>query len=134
MNLNPYISFRDQAREALEFYQSVFGGELALDTFAQFDMGQDPSENDLIMHGQLETPAGFVLMAADTPSTMPYTPAAGVAISVSGDDEAALQAYWDALAADGSVGMPFERPPWGGRFGMVTDRFGIDWMVALNAS
>ena len=134
MNLNPYISFRDQAREALEFYQSVFGGELALDTFAQFDMGQDPSENDLIMHGQLETPAGFVLMAADTPSTMPYTPAAGVAISVSGDDEAALQAYWDALAADGTVGMPFETPPWGGRFGMVTDRFGIDWMVALNAS
>jgi PhnB protein len=134
MNLNPYISFRDQAREALEFYQSVFGGELALDTFAQFDMGQDPSENDLIMHGQLETPAGFVLMAADTPSTMPYTPAAGVAISVSGDDEAALQAYWDALAADGTVGMPFETPPWGGRFGMVTDRFGIDWMLALNAS
>jgi PhnB protein len=134
MNLNPYISFRDQAREALEFYQSVFGGELALDTFAEFDMGQDPSENDLIMHGQLETPAGFVLMAADTPSTMPYTPAAGVAISVSGDDEAALQAYWDALAADGTVGMPFETPPWGGRFGMVTDRFGIDWMVALNAS
>jgi len=134
MHLNPYISFRDQAREALEFYQSVFGGELALDTFAQFDMGQDPSENDLIMHGQLETPAGFVLMAADTPSTMPYTPAAGVAISVSGDDEAALQAYWDALAADGTVGMPFETPPWGGRFGMVTDRFGIDWMLALNAS
>ena len=134
MNLNPYISFRDQAREALEFYQSVFGGELALDTFAEFDMGQDPSENDLIMHGQLETPAGFVLMAADTPSTMPYTPAAGVAISVSGDDEAALQAYWDALAADGTVGMPFETPPWGGRFGMVTDRFGIDWMLALNAS
>ena len=133
MNLNPYISFRDQAREALEFYQSVFGGELALDTFAQFDMGQDPSENDLIMHGQLETPAGFVLMAADTPSTMPYTPAAGVAISVSGDDEAALQAYWDALAADGTVGMPFETPPWGGRFGMVTDRFGIDWMLAVNA-
>ena len=134
MNLNPYISFRDQAREALEFYQSVFGGELALDTFAQFDMGQDPSENDLIMHGQLETPAGFVLMAADTPSTMPYTPAAGVAISVSGDDEAALQAYWDALAAGGTVGMPFETPPWGGRLGMVTDRFGIDWMLALNAS
>lgn len=134
MNLNPYISFRDQAREALEFYQSVFGGELALDTFAQFDMGQDPSENDLIMHGQLETPAGFVLMAADTPSTMPYTPPAGVAISVSGDDEGALQGYWDALAAEGTVGMPFETPPWGGRFGMVTDRFGIDWMVALNAS
>ena len=73
-------------------------------------------------------------MAADTPSSMPYTPAAGVSISISGDDEAELERYWDALADGGTVGMPFETPPWGGRFGMLTDRFGIDWMVALNAS
>lgn len=132
--LNPYIAFQDQARPALEFYHSVFGGELALDTFAEFDMGQDPSENDLIMHGQLETPAGFVLMAADTPSTMPYTPATGISISISGDDEGELQGYWDALVEGGTIGMPFETPPWGGRFGMLTDRFGIDWMIALNAS
>ena len=132
--LNPYISFKDNAREAMEFYQSVFGGDLAIDTFGSYDMGQDPSDNDRVMHAQLETPDGFTLMAADTPSSMPYNKPAGVSVSVSGDDEAQLQRYWDGLTDGGSIVMPFETPPWGGRFGMLTDRFGIDWMVALNAS
>ncbi|HWI31150.1 MAG TPA: VOC family protein, partial [Microbacterium sp.] len=83
---------------------------------------------------QLETADGFTLMAADTPSSMPYTKPAGMSVSVSGDDEAELQGFWDGLTADGTVVMPFETPPWGGRFGMLTDKFGIDWMVALNAS
>jgi len=133
-SLNPYISFQDQARAAMEFYQGVFGGELRVDTFEAFpDMVQDPADRSRVMHAQLETPDGFVLMAADTPSGMPYVRPAGVAVSVSGDDEAALQEYWDKLSDGGSITMPFEIPPWGGRFGMLTDRFGIDWMVALNA-
>lgn len=133
--LNPYINFRDTAREALEFYQGVFGGELSLDTFEAFpDMGVPPEEATLIMHGQLETPDGFVLMAADTPSTMPYAKPAGVAVSVSGDDESGLEGFFTGLAEGGTVTMPFETPPWGGRFGMVTDRFGVDWMVALNGA
>lgn len=132
--LNPYISFRNNAREAMEFYQSVFGGELAVDTFGGYDMGQDPAENDLVMHAQLETPDGLTLMAADTPGSMPYKEPAGVSVSVSGDDEARLQSVWDGLTAGGTVVMPFETPPWGGRFGMLTDKFGVDWMVALNAS
>jgi len=132
--LNPYISFKDNAREAMEFYQRVFGGDLAIDTFGSYDMGQDPADNDRVMHAQLETPDGFTLMAADTPSSMPYNKPAGVSVSVSGDDEAQLQRFWDGLTDGGSIVMPFETPPWGGRFGMLTDRFGIDWMVALNAS
>ncbi len=72
-------------------------------------------------------------MASDTPAGMPHSPPAGISVSVSGDDEAALQGYWDALAEGGTVVMPFDVPPWGGRFGMLTDRFGIDWMIALNA-
>lgn len=134
-SLNPYISFQTEAREAMTFYQSVFGGELSIDTFAGFEgMMQDPAEQDLVMHAQLTTPDGFVLMAADTPSGMTYTKPAGISVSVSGDDESSLQAYWDALSADGTVVMPFDVPPWGGRFGMLTDRFGIDWMLALNAA
>ena len=132
--LNPYISFKDNAREAMEFYQRVFGGELAIDTFGGYDMGQDPADNDRVMHAQLETPDGFTLMAADTPSSMPYNKPAGVSVSVSGDDEAQLQRFWDGLIEGGSIVMPFETPPWGGRFGMLSDKFGIDWMVALNAS
>lgn len=133
-SLNPYLSFRNNAREAMGFYQSVFGGELDISTFGQFEgMVQDPAENDLVMHAQLTTPDGFVLMAADTPTGMSYEAPAGISVSVSGDDEASLQRYWDGLADGGTVVMPFETPPWGGRFGMLTDRFGIDWMVAVNA-
>ncbi|MFI8593183.1 VOC family protein [Microbacterium sp. NPDC078428] len=131
--LNPSLSFRDTARPAMEFYQSVFGGELSVSTFGSFDMGQDPAENDLVMHAQLETDEGFTLMAADTPSSMPYREPAGFAVSVSGDDEAVLDRYWNRLTEGGTVTMPFDTPPWGGRFGMLTDRFGVDWMVALNA-
>lgn len=133
-SLNPYLSFRTEAREAMTFYQRVFGGDLDISTFGQFEgMVQDPSESDLVMHAQLTTPDGFVLMGADTPSGMPYEKPAGISVSVSGDDEAALQRWWDALADGGTVILPFDVPPWGGRFGMLSDRFGIDWMVALNA-
>lgn len=134
-SLNPYISFKDTARAAMEFYQTVFGGELEISTFDSFpDMGVEPSEQQLVMHAQLETPDGFVLMGADTPSHMEYVKPAGISVSVSGDDEAALEGFWNALADGGTIAMPFETPPWGGRFGMLTDKFGVDWMLALNAA
>jgi PhnB protein len=133
-SLNPYLSFRDTARAAMEFYQSVFGGELTLSTFGEFPgMTQDPAESDLVMHAQLTSPDGFVLMGADTPSGMPYREPGGISVSVSGDDEQQLQGFWDALSDGGTVVMPYEVPPWGGRFGMLRDRFGIDWMVAYSA-
>lgn len=132
--LNPYLSFRSNAREAIEFYQSVFGGDVEISTFGEYeDMVEDPSEKELIMHSQLTSPDGFVLMASDTPGSMPYREPGGSSISVSGEDEAQLQRFWDALSEGGSVSMPFETPPWGGRFGMLRDKFGIDWMIALNA-
>jgi PhnB protein len=132
-SLNPYLSFKNEAREAMEFYRSVFGGELTVRTFSEYPGMVEDAEKDLVMHAQLETPDGFVLMGADTPSHMQYEKPAGMSVSVSGDDEASLQRYWDRLAADSTVVMPFDTPPWGGRFGMITDRFGIDWMLALNA-
>lgn len=134
ITLNPYISFHTNARDALEFYQSVLGGELDISTFAAFDMGQEAAENELVMHGQLETPHGLTLMASDTPSFMPFVAPAGISISISGDDEAALESYWNGLADGGTVNQPFETPPWGGRFGTLTDKFGIDWMLMLNVA
>jgi PhnB protein len=134
LRLNPYLSFRVEAREALEFYQSVLGGELRIDTFEGFDdMGVPPEEVHLVMHGQLTTPQGLVLMASDTPSGMPFQPPAGISVSLSGDDADALQSAWDALSEGGTVNLPYETPPWGGKFGMLLDRFGIAWMVAADA-
>jgi len=129
VRLNPYLSFRDTAREAMTFYQSVLGGELAMSTFADFHASDDPAEQDKIMHSQLETPDGLTLMAADTPAGMEHRPQAGVSISLSGDDEATLRGYWDRLSEGGTVTMPFEKAPWGDTFGMCVDRFGTNWMV-----
>ncbi|MGX1933007.1 VOC family protein [Microbacterium resistens] len=130
-NLNPYLSFRDNAREAMEFYQGALGGELDISTFESFpDMVQGPDEASLVMHAQLTTPDGLVLMASDTPSAMPYAAPQGVAVSLSGPDADELRAAWDRLTDGASITMPFAPAPWGGLFGMFTDRFGIDWMVA----
>ena len=132
-SLNPYLSFKNEAREAMTFYQSVFGGDLDINTFGEYEgMVQDPAENDLIMHAQLTSPDGFVLMGADTPSGMEYREPAGISVSVSGDDETSLQRYWDKLTDGGTIVMPLDTPPWGGKFGMLTDRFGIDWMISID--
>lgn len=132
--LNPYLGFRDNARQALEFYQSVFGGELQVSTFADFGASEDPAEAGKVMHGQLETENGLVLMAADTPNEMEFTPGTSISVSLSGQDEAELRGYWDQLAASGQVTMPLEQAPWGDTFGMCTDRFGVDWMVNIQGS
>ena len=132
VTLNPYISFRDDAREAMGFYRSVFGGELTLSTFADFGASDDPAERDKIMHGQLTTEDGLVLMGADTPGSMPYAPAAGISISLSGDDEERLRRYWEALSSSGTVLEPLATAPWGDSFGMCTDRFGITWLVNIS--
>jgi len=130
-NLNPYLNFQDNARQAMEFYQGALGGELTLNTFGEFHASDDPAEADKIMHALLKTPAGYTLMAADTPNQMQFTGHAGFSVSLSGDDAAELQGYWDALSEGGQVVMPLERQIWGDTFGMVVDRFGVTWMVNI---
>jgi PhnB protein len=127
--LNPYISFRDNARQALEFYQDVFGGNLNVNTFGQYGDANAPGA-DNVMHGQLDTDNGFTLMAADTPPGMDFNEGAGtITISLSGDDEQELRGYWDKLSEGGTVTMPFEKQMWGDLFGMCIDKFGVPWMV-----
>ncbi|MEV5728323.1 MULTISPECIES: VOC family protein [Streptomyces] len=128
--LNPYLSFDGDARQAMEFYKEVFGGTLTLSTFGEFGR-PDAAEADKIMHGMLETPAGFTLMGADTPPGMEYTPGSAFAVSLSGDDADELRGYWEKLSADASVSVPLEKQMWGDVFGMCTDRFGVPWMVDI---
>ena len=133
--LNPYLNFRDTAREAMDFYQSVFGGDVNRMTFADAPgmPGVGDSDADKVMHSQLETPGGFTLMVADTPAYLETVPPNGQ-ISLSGEDEAELRGYWDRLVEGGTVGVPLERAPWGDHFGMLTDRFGVNWMVNIAGS
>ncbi|MCB5168371.1 VOC family protein [Streptomyces bambusae] len=129
--LNPYLSFAGDARQALEFYQSVLGGELSLNGYGDFSSELPPGYEDKIMHGMLETPAGFTLMAADTPPGMDHRPGNNISISLSGEDADALRGYWDKLSAAGTVSVPLEKQMWGDVFGMCTDGFGITWMVNI---
>ncbi len=130
--LNPYISFDGNAKEALEFYKTVFGGALTLTTFKE---GGVPGESvaDKIMHGMLIADNGMTLMASDTPPGMLYNPGTNISISLSGDNEDELKGYWSKLSSGGSIAVPLDKAPWGDMFGMVTDQFGICWLVNIAA-
>ena len=130
VQLNPYLHFADTAREAMEFYRSVFGGELHVLTFGDMGAEGPVPPPDGVMHAYLETPDGFELMASDGDSGRPIGSApAGVSVSVSGDDLDRLEGWFTALAAEGVVDVPFEKQIWGDVFGQVTDRFGVRWVV-----
>jgi PhnB protein len=128
--LNPYITFPNSAREALDFYRGVFGGEVSLSTFGESGGAEGP-DADKIMHGQLETPAGYTLMVSDTPTGMELSTGSNISISLSGDDTEELRGYFTKLAEGGAVTVPLEKQMWGDEFGMCVDRFGIAWMVNI---
>jgi PhnB protein len=128
--LNPYISFNGNARQAMEFYKDVFGGEMTVSTFGEFGSTNTP-DADKVMHSQLEAPNGFTLMASDTPEGMSHTPGDTITVSLSGDDTAELHGYWEKLTVGGKVTMPLEKQMWGDEFGMVIDQFGVPWMVNI---
>jgi len=140
VRLNPYLSFDNRAAEALEFYRSVLGGELDVSRYgdlpADGGMPVADSDRDLVMHGQLETPSGLTLMAADTGSMMPYVaPTSGVTVALTGgaEDFDYVAGAYAALAEGGTDAIPFEKAPWGDFYGQVTDRYGITWMFDVGA-
>ncbi|KAA1419861.1 VOC family protein [Mumia zhuanghuii] len=128
--LNPYLSFKDEARQAMEFYAAVLGGDLRVSTFGEYDATSDPARSDGVMHAQLEAPGGLVLMGADTPPEM-GEPTTNGTVSLSGEDEAELRGYWDGLADGAQITVPLEQAPWGDSFGMLVDKFGVSWMVNI---
>jgi PhnB protein len=131
--LNPYISFKDSAREAMEFYKDVFAGKLTLTTFKEGGAPVDAADEDKIMHAVLEADNGVMFMAADTPPSMEYRDGANISMSLSGEEESVLRGYWERLSPDAKIEQPLEKAPWGDTFGMLTDKFGIHWMVNITA-
>jgi PhnB protein len=132
--LNPYLNFRGRAREAMDFYAAVFGGEPTRSTFAEFQVSQDPAEAEWIMHSQLTTDAGFTLMAADVPAHMELKEGSNISVSLSGDDEGELSGYFEKLLDGGTVIEPLSKAPWGDSFGMGIDKFGIQWLVNISGT
>jgi len=129
--LNPYLSFRGTAREAVNFYAHVLGGTLTLSTFADYGAVVEPEESLQVMHAVVTTPNGFTIMASDTPSHLPFTPGDNFSVSLSGDDEIALREYWTGLSIGSHILEPLQIAPWGDWFGMLVDKFGVRWMINI---
>lgn len=134
IKLNPYIFFKGNCREAMEFYKGIFGGKLEMQTMGEvppdaMPPGMDQEEiKDQIMHAAL-TEGDVELMASDSHKASAKT--AKVELSLSGADEEKLRKTFDSLTAGGKVTMPLEKQFWGAIFGMVTDKYGVDWMVNI---
>lgn len=132
INLNPYLNFRDTTREAMSFYQSVFGGDLTLSTYAEMGQSDQPDEKDKIMHSQLVVDGRLSLMAADLPSSTAFDGNhAQIALSGGPEDESTLRGWWDRLSDGATVHEPLTTAPWGDAFGMLADRHGTTWMVNI---
>lgn len=131
ITLNPYIHLNGNAREAMEFYKSVFGGKLDMSTFKEANLSQDPSDDNKIMHAMLVTENGLTIMASDTPKHMEYKPGVSISISLSGDENDVITGYWEKLSEGATITAPFAKAPWGDTFGMLTDKFGIEWLVDI---
>lgn len=131
--LNPYITFLGNAREAMEFYKTIFGGKLEMTTFKEGGVPCEPADENKLMHAMLVADNGITLMASDMPDTggMEYKAGTNINMSLSGDDEAELTGYYEKLSEGGTIGQPLEKAPWGDTFGMVTDKYGIFWMVNI---
>ncbi|MFK4299628.1 PhnB protein [Arthrobacter sp. GAS37] len=129
--LSPYLSFRNTAEAAMRFYQSVFGGELTLDTFESFRCSDASAEDSKIVHSMLVTGGGLVLMAADTPDGMDYVPGTNHSVVISSEDQDELWRYWKGLSGTGRIIVPLASDPGGGIFGTCIDRYGVAWIVSM---
>ena len=131
--LNPYFEFPGNARQAMEFYKTVFGGKLDLQTFKENNMSHAPWQDNNIMHAMLVVENGITIMGADMMDPAAASTGSNISVSLSGENKAELKGYYDKLSAGGEVTQPLVEAPWGDTFGMCTDKFGIKWMVNINA-
>ncbi|GAA3466362.1 VOC family protein [Nonomuraea roseola] len=125
-----HLNFRGDARAALEFYQSVFGGDLAAVTYKDAGSVQDPAEADQVMWGQVVADNGFHVMAYDVPSRMPWERGENsFFVSLRGETTEEVTAYWEKLSAGATIAQQLAPAQWTPLYGMLTDRFGVVWVV-----
>src|SRR5579871_3941810 len=128
--LSPYLNFNGKTAEAMRFYQSVLGGELNVQSFGDAGVAQSDQDKDLTLHAAL-TSSALQLYASDGRPDMKVTFGDNIHLSLQGDDASTLTNYFNGLAAGGNVDMPLARQFWGDTFGMLTDKYGVHWMVNI---
>ncbi|NYJ06692.1 VOC family protein [Petropleomorpha daqingensis] len=131
-----HVNFRGQAREALEFYRSVFGGDISLATYTDIHAVEDPAQAQQVAFGRLDAPSGFALMAYDVQPSKGYDPGTNpFYITLQGTDGAEIQPLWNGLAADAqAVLIPLAPAPFAPLYGMLTDRYGVTWIVGVDTA
>ncbi|MFI5958873.1 VOC family protein [Cryptosporangium sp. NPDC051539] len=148
VNTVAHLNFHGEASEALNFYQSVFGGEVQIATYGDFGMPKDQPDAEKVVFGQIVAPNGFRVMAYDVPgAAAPQGPAPttrrahGTTIttekfflSVRGETAEEVGALWETLSAGATIVEPYGPAQWAPAFGMLTDRFGVTWILDVAAS
>ena len=130
IHISTHLNFRGNARSALEFYKSVFGGDLVVVTYAEARSNKAEAEANHVMWGQVVAPNGFRVMAYDVPSHMPWEPGKNAFfVSVRGEGVGDIADLWPKLAAKAQVLVPLAPSAWSPLYGMLTDQFGITWVL-----
>ncbi len=131
--LFPYLTFDGNAKEAMEFYQSVLGGNLSMQTFGEAGMPTSEEEKTQIVNAELKN-GDLSFMASDSAGHRDeFSVGSNVSMSIAGEDEELLTKYFNRLSEGGKIDMPLEKQFWGDKFGMLTDKFGIHWMVNISS-
>lgn len=135
--INPYLTFDGNCEAAFNFYRSVFGGDFNFigrfrDMPAEYEVPD--ADKEKIMHISLPISKETILMGSDSSESFGVKPNFGnsISISVSTTDKAEADRFFNALSEGGTVTMPMENTFWGDYFGMLVDKFGINWMVSQN--
>jgi PhnB protein len=129
-----HINFRGNAREALAFYQSVFGGEIAIATYADIHAVETPIQAEQVAFGQVTAPNGFMLLAYDVQPSKAYNPGENAFyIRLQGTEAEEIKRLWDALAGGGTILTPLAPAAFAPLYGMLTDRFGVTWIVGVDS-
>lgn len=132
-SINPYLTFSGNCEEAFTFYRSVFGGEFT--NFQRFsdnpsEQKQSEVEGKKIMHVALPIGEGSIIMGSDQPDAYGKpTTGNNFSISITTESEEESNRIFNKISAGGKITMPLEKTFWGAYFGMLTDKFGIQWMV-----
>ncbi|MEP6649051.1 MAG: VOC family protein [Lapillicoccus sp.] len=132
LNVTPHLNFRGDARAALEFYRSAFGGDLVVMTYADMGNVGDPAEAQQVVWGQVAAESGFRVMAYDVPASRPWSQGDDpYFVSVRGTDADELAASWERLADGATVLQPLAPSQWAPLYGMLKDRFGVTWVMDI---
>lgn len=130
IHVTTHLNFRGNAREALEFYQTVFGGHLTVVTYEDAHRVQTPSEAKQVMWGQVLADNGFRIMAYDVPSQRPWDQGKDpLFVSVRGETADEIAAFWGKLSDGATIEEPLETSAWSPLYGRLRDRFGVAWVL-----